>query len=90
MEHGSTLLTERCGVPQETSLWPLSGADGDERGAVATELEHLEVRLVATEEKLGQLTAKRPEIERAVEETGQAHHRASVELAVRRNTSIAS
>ncbi len=52
--------------------------------AVATELEHLEVRLVGAEQTLGQLTAERPVQEQKVFEATEAHSRAADELRTHR------
>jgi hypothetical protein len=52
--------------------------------AVATELEHLEVRLVETEEKLAKLNEQLPKTEQIFEQVTTSHCEASVELAVQR------
>ena len=52
--------------------------------AVATELEHLEVRLVETEEKLGRLNEQLPKTEQIFEQVTTSHRAASIELDVQR------
>ena len=52
--------------------------------AVATELEQLEVRLLAAEEKLGDLTAQLPPLQHAFEAADRAHGEAIIEQAVER------
>jgi hypothetical protein len=52
--------------------------------AIATELEHLDVRLAAREKKLGGLNAQIPSLQQAVESTDKMHGDANIELAVER------
>lgn len=50
--------------------------------AVATELEHLDVRLLAAEEKLARINEQLPETEHILKAAHSTHRKASVELAV--------
>ena len=52
--------------------------------AIATELEHLDVRLVAAEHTLARLTEQRPKTEQTFEAVDSSHRAASIELAVNR------